>query len=526
MVEERLSGFTDQIYEYVDNAVEELSGNILEYVYENEEVTAGALNDLNDRVTDIETHMTGEYIPLTNYVISSGLTEEELIVDEDDTVNEAFGKIQKQILDNEEAIAAALNNLNVRVENAGAELDDLDSDLKQLSGAVRTFSAATNQSLIAVNERTTILSGVVSEFSSATHTRFMQLSGAVQSISAKTSGVLTINANGVEQGKYSPSANTTIDLQIIQEVTGADVLLTGYEIATGTTEEELVVVATDTVNEAFGKVQKQIYDNETVVAGSLNDLNSRIITMSGDIQDIRNEVDNLTGETITGITVNGVPQVVSGRVVELHIEGPGSTYTAGSGINISNEDVISAKLANKGDTNYLKLDGEGIYLSGVSKIRQDVDSLSASVIDDEKVIAAAFNDLNRRVAELSANTSGGGSSEGPSGTYVSTNTVTGLTFSNYLTVVQIAGQGTGSVISCNVASVGLPELPANGVKEAHVIIENTSSSNVARIRIDSSDARLKFTMGNEIYIEPNGIGELNAMITYDGSNYTIYIITT
>ena len=76
-----------------------------------------------------------------------------------------------------------------------------------------------------------------------------------------------------------------------------------------------------------------------------------------------------------------------------------------------------------------------------------------------------------------------------------------------------------------VAGSGLPDMPANGVREAHVIIENTANA-IALVQLDSTDTRLKLTSGDEIYIEPNGIGELNAMITYDGTNYTIYVITT
>jgi hypothetical protein len=109
-------------------------------------------------------------------------------------------------------------------------------------------------------------------------------------ISAKTSGVLTVNLNGVLQGRYSPSASTTINLTAATEVTGADVLLTGYELATGTTEEELAIVATDTVNEAFGKIQKQNYDNESVVAGALNDLDERTTSISGAVVDLSGAV--------------------------------------------------------------------------------------------------------------------------------------------------------------------------------------------------------------------------------------------
>lgn len=213
---------------------------------ENEELLAGTLNNLNDRIGTVETRMTGEYITIDGYQLATGTTEQELALDETDTVNDAFGKLQKQMLDNERAVAGGLNELNERVE---------------------------------VLETETGASASVLELSAAT----VSLSGQVATISAKTSGVLTVNVNGTEQGKYSPSANTTIDLEIIQEVTGADVLLTGYLLASGTTEEELAITPLDTVNQAFGKLQKQNYDNESVVAGSINDLNDRLLTVETDI---------------------------------------------------------------------------------------------------------------------------------------------------------------------------------------------------------------------------------------------------
>ena len=243
---------------------------LLEYLQENEEVVAGALNNLNERVGTVETHMTGDYIPITGYQTATGTTEEELTLTDEDTVNEALGKLQKQMLDNEESIAAGLNDLNTRIEN----VDDIiahNTGVTQLSGAVRSFSAATYDGLNEIFNKTYSLSSATQSLSSAT----ISLSGAVMGISAKTSGVLTVNLNGVLQGRYSPSASTTINLTAATEVTGADVLLTGYELATGTTEEELAIVATDTVNEAFGKIQKQNYDNEAVVAGALNDLDER-----------------------------------------------------------------------------------------------------------------------------------------------------------------------------------------------------------------------------------------------------------
>lgn len=307
----------------INNSTAEIE-DYINYVKDNEEVTAGALNDLNERVATVETRMSGDYIYLTNYEISEGTTEEELIIDEDDSVNEAFGKIQKQIIDNEESISAGLNDLNRRVtENTEAIAEN--TGVTELSGAVislcaetmnlssatyNTFSNINNQfnnvetDIENLSSATISIENLLDELSGAT----ISVSGALESISAKTNGTLTVNVNGSEQGRYCPSANTTLDLEIIQEVTGADVLLTGYELSSGVTEEELVVLATDTVNEAFGKIQKQIYDNEVVMSTALNDINSRIIELGTQSEDnelvvasalnnLNNRMVELSGQT-------------------------------------------------------------------------------------------------------------------------------------------------------------------------------------------------------------------------------------
>lgn len=280
-----------------------------------EEIIAGAINVLSDRVGTIETQMTGDYIPITGYEIASGTTEEELSLDEEDTVDEAFGKLQKQMLDNEEAIAAGFNDINARMGELEEEISH-NTGVTALSGAVKTLSAATDGRLNQIeddlddNNYGFAYDSDQQNLSSATQS----LSASVMSISAKTSGVLTVNVNGTEQGKYSPSANTTIDLQIIQEVTGDDVLLTGYELATGTTEEELVVLATDTVNEAFGKLQKQNYDNEAVIAGALNDIDERVAGI---------ELSGVTEEDIEALSASVISYVES--VVASAVQYKGST---------------------------------------------------------------------------------------------------------------------------------------------------------------------------------------------------------
>ena len=166
------------------------------------------------------------------------------------------------------------------------------------------------------------------------------------------------------------------------------------------------------------------------------------------------EVVTLTGETYLRFTFN---TDAGKEAIDIKVSDFAALYEAGSGVSITNDNVINLKLANKGDSNYIKLDNDGLYLTGISAMageiqqlsaattamssdltqlsaattgiatnltalsaacvtmsgdinenRTDIDSLSASLIDDEFVIAAALNDLNRRVVEISGNTGGGG----------------------------------------------------------------------------------------------------------------------
>lgn len=68
---------------------------------------------------------------------------------------------------------------------------------------------------------------------------------------------------------------------------GTDIKLDGYEVATGTTEADLAIKTTDTTSQAFGKVQKQILDNEKVTAEALVKLKeSAGFTEAGDMPDL------------------------------------------------------------------------------------------------------------------------------------------------------------------------------------------------------------------------------------------------
>lgn len=553
-VESMLSAINfDDLYEsactYTDNSVEALSGALLDYIIDNEEVTAAALNDLNRRTLYFETHYTGEYIPITNYTIATGTTEEELILDEDDSINEAFGKIQKQILDNEEAVAAGLNDLNRRVSE-NTEAIAKNTGVTALSAAVMSFSSATNNKFNIVNSAINNLSGNVVN----NRTDINILSGMIENVSAKTSGVLTINVNGEEQGKYSPSANTTVDLEIIQEVTGADVLLTGYELATGTTEEELAIVATDNVNEAFGKIQKQIYDNEAVVAGALNDLDERVLaleeggdvlalieTLSGDmldnelvtaaaLNDLNDRLRELSGNTPDMSNYYTKSEVYNKEEVDAMIAGGGADALTGITMN-GNSVSVTNNVANLGTivTAQTQLStattGTGNVMTNITvsnhQITKNLGMTVASSADTHNAITAVSQNVQANYynkTEIEQYVSAATQLK-----YTTSNTLANLTLSEFLTIATITANTTLSF-----ASAGLPTLPANGVAQRHIIIENTGSSDV--VVTIANDSRVKITPNNanfnQFAIDAGGRGELNVLITYNGSAYTIYVITT
>ena len=423
-VEERLSGLNfDEIYEYIDSGDTALK----EHIDEVEEVTAGALNDLNERVGTIETHFNGEYIPLTGYELASGISEDELIVKEEDSVNDAFGKIQKQILDNEETIAGGLNDLNDKIT--------------VLSGVVITLEDKTE-----INA----LSGVVAN----NVTNINNVSGSVKYLS----GAVVINRNDINS------------------------------------------------------LSASLIDDELIIAASLNDLNRRVVALSGNSVDFSNyytktEVDAKyynTANTYNKTEVNNLLSSVT------NVYSSSTSFSAVT--STSARTSFSAVTSTSARTSFSAVTSTSAITSTSART-----SFSAITATSARTSLSAVTSLSAQTA-LSAMTA-----KNLDLRYTTSNALTNLNFAEFLTIATINGNATLSI-----ASIGLPTLPANGVAERHVIIENTGSS--AALVTIANDARVKITPNNanfnQFAIDAGGRGELNVLITYNGSAYTIYVITT
>lgn len=166
----------------------------------------------------------------------------------------ALGKrIDKEITDRTNADTALSNRINSEVSERESEIERVDGRIdKEITD--RTNADNTLQSNIDTEEAARIAADE-------------DLQDQIDATNAHTINSYRLDSNPV--------------------LNGTDIKLDGYQVATGTTESELAITATDTVSKAFGKVQKQITDNELVTATALTQLNeSAGFTQDGTVPDL------------------------------------------------------------------------------------------------------------------------------------------------------------------------------------------------------------------------------------------------
>lgn len=166
----------------------------------------------------------------------------------------ALGKrIDKEITDRTNADTALSNRINAEVSERESEIERVDGRIdKEITD--RTNADNTLQSNIDAEEAARIAADE-------------DLQDQIDATNAHTINSYRLDSNPV--------------------LNGTDIKLDGYQVATGTTESELTIAATDTVSKAFGKVQKQITDNELVTATALTQLNeSAGFTQDGTVPDL------------------------------------------------------------------------------------------------------------------------------------------------------------------------------------------------------------------------------------------------
>ena len=216
-----------------------------------------SVSETNGVVSVTRTDVSGA--KLNNYTKG---TDEGAIVSSD-TINQAFSKIENTISNNEQVTSEALNDLDSRKANAsdvlngveagnGIEVGAKDSEGKQ-SVAVKIDS--TSENYLTVGTDGVKLSGVDNKISGA-------ITDAIGTLDVTDAAVDSKYVSSVSESDGKISVSRT-------DVSGAK--LNNYAKGTDATP----IASTDTINQAFSKVENIIEENELVISEALNDLNSR-----------------------------------------------------------------------------------------------------------------------------------------------------------------------------------------------------------------------------------------------------------
>jgi len=141
-------------------------------------------------------------------------------------------------------------------------------------------------------------------------------------IDQTSEGFLTVSANGIKLSGVQNAINTaeqnakdyadtqiasaksTIDNYTVNSkkistnpvLNGSDIALTGYQKAA---QANQAIAATDTVNQAIGKLEKEVEENESVAAQAFNNLDARLDAVEADNTTYKGYVDTLRGDAQT-----------------------------------------------------------------------------------------------------------------------------------------------------------------------------------------------------------------------------------
>lgn len=187
----------------------------------------------------------------------------------------------------QDAIDAAVADLDATVSNSGN------------SGHVGVEIVETDGKLVSV---------AVSENDIASADDIEELSGKTITAITSTNGSITATIS-------NEAGNKTADIQ-----TDADkIQMSGF--SADATSALSGIAESDSIATAFEKTNAVITENERVTAEALNDLNTRVDTISGD-------VDTIKEQYISGVSVNGNAVTIADHVAPISISAATSATTA------------------------------------------------------------------------------------------------------------------------------------------------------------------------------------------------------
>ena len=355
-----------------------------------------------------------------------------------------------------ETIESNLNTLSGSVEDLSASTVAIENDLKALSGAVETNYYTKTE----IDGKELVINGKITDLSASTKS-------INDTLVAHTSDI-DIHVTATEKSTWNGKQDAISDLETIRNnaLSGASAytdMLTGVTMngSPATVTNKVAAISADTnvietvkvngtaltvtdkavditvpsVEPYFDGAEYDSTDKKIYFKHGATIITSATIDATDFIKD--GMVDSVTVDTASGGTHSGETcliitfnEGVEGQKEDIYIPltsifDPSNYYTTGQTYSKTEVDAISGQLNTKIETlsgsvvdlsaSTVVVKNDLVALSGVVETdyydKDDIDGLLgdfvpvSAYVKDEKVIAAAFNEINTRVNELSGNSS-------------------------------------------------------------------------------------------------------------------------
>ena len=300
--------------------------SLREVMVNNEMAVAAALNNLDTRITeqktDIDSIKTKEYLPLSGGTVNGNLTVtgntefngDVKIVYPDSSSHTV--SLREVMVENEKVTASALNDLNERNDELSAKVTEQKTDIDNLSQKYLPLSGGTmsgdmryfkEESTRKRSNATYSLSGVTIERTSVgsriTASIIDNSSIKIAQKNAELETATTISYNSVTSTKFVKTGATADDILLGDGKTKSvnDFLQTSGGTVTGDTTFTKDVKVVFPNSETPTSLVGAIVSNEKVTSAALNNLNEKVNDHKSDIDNLKAQKNlPLSGGTVTG----------------------------------------------------------------------------------------------------------------------------------------------------------------------------------------------------------------------------------
>ena len=295
--------------------------------------------------------------------VSKFLTESEfgegLAVSDEGVVSVKFDETSEKDSQTTPADFLTIGANGIKIQGIGAEIDRKIAalDVTDDAAVAGQYVAAIKETdgVVAVKTRANVSDAVLNGYAKGTKPASTAIAatddvkGAIAKLEHQVDDAKAATTTAIEALDFT---DTPVDSQYVTKVDETDGKITvaradvsaaklnNYQKGT----DELPLAATDTINQAFSKIEVTIENNENVAASALNDINSRIVAMNKTASAVAGQVVTTVSET------DGVVSEAKANVKDLQLGGYSKTADTGAIAGTDTINVAFSKLENTVNT--------------------------------------------------------------------------------------------------------------------------------------------------------------------------------